>query len=226
MNPPATERPPVVLYVEDSLDDRELMKSAARTSQVKFGLALAEGYSEAVDYLGGERQYADRTRYPLPTFVLLDYALGTLKGTDLARWIRKKSRISTLPVVMFSGCTDVPEMADCYAAGADYCIKKPLRAEDLLKVVRGLDACLEHNPPLLAALADVAADPTVDRRALTTALRQGLADNSALRQQAQVRIAKLDLTMAVRKEVLKKIPFAPKTGQEPETPRGRAAGTP
>ena len=218
MNPPPAKHYPVVLYVEDSLDDRELMRSAAKVSHVKFTLALADGYSEAVDYLGGERQYADRTRYPLATFVLLDYALGTLKGTDLVRWIRKRTGISSLPVVMFSGCTEVPEMADCYAAGADYCIKKPLRAEDLMKVVRGLDASLGHSPPLLAALADVAADPTLDRQALTTALRQGLTDNGILREQAQVRIAKLDLTMAVRKEVLKQIPFGPKTGQEAGKP--------
>jgi len=216
MNLPATNRHPIVLYVEDSVDDRELMRSAAKVSHVKFALALADGYSEAVDYLGGERQYADRTRYPLATFVLLDYALGTLKGVDLVRWIRKQSGISSLPVVMFSGCTEVPEMAECYAAGADYCIKKPLRTEDLLKVVRGLDVCLEHNPPLLAALADVAADPTLERQALTAALKQGLADNRALREQAQVRIAKLDLTMAVRKEVVKNVPFARKTGQEAE----------
>jgi DNA-binding response OmpR family regulator len=181
-------------------------------------LVLANGYEDAINYLGGEHQYANRARYPLATFVLLDYALGTRKRTDLARWIRKQSGISSLPVVMFSGCTEVPEMAECYAAGADYCIKKPLRAEDLLKVVRGLDVCLEQNPPLLAALADMAADPTVDRRALTTALRQGLVDNRTLREQAQVRIAKLDLTMAVRKEVLKQIPFAPNTGQEPGKP--------
>ena len=64
----------------------------------------------------------------------------------------------------------------------------------------------------------MAADPTVDRRALTTALRQGLADNRTLREQAQVRIAKLDLTMAVQMEVVKNVPLAPKTGQESEKP--------
>ena len=215
MKQPGINHSPVVLYVEDSLDDRELMKSAAKACQAKFTLALAAGYGDAVDYLGGEHQYANRTQYPLATFVLLDYALGTLKGTDLTRWIRRQSGISRLPVVTFSGCTEVPEMAECYAAGADYCIKKPAHFEDLLKLVRGLDACLEYNPPRLAALAEVAADPTVDRRALTSALRQGLAENEGLREQAHARIAKLDLTMAVRKEVLKKVPFAPETGPEP-----------
>jgi len=212
MNPPALNGSKIVLYVEDDAEHRELMRSAAKACQVKFSLALAHGYYDAVDYLGGQDQYADRTRYPMPTFVLVDYALGSFRGTDLARWIRRQSSLSRLPVVMFSGCSEVPEMAECYAAGADYYIRKPMRFEDLLKVVRGLDACLEHNPPRVAALADMAADPTIDRQALTHPLTEGLGADKQLQEQARARLAKLDLTMAVRKEVLKKIPFVQKTG--------------
>jgi len=220
MNSPAINRPKVVLYVEDDADHRDLLRSAAKTCQVKFALALAHGYYDAMDYLGGRDQYVDRMRYPPAAFVLLDYALGSFRGTDLVRWIRKQSALSSLPVVMFSGFTEVPEMAECYAAGADYYIRKPLRFEELLKVVRGLDACLEHTPPRVAALADMAAEPKLDRQALTTALNQGLAENSDLQEQARVRIAKLDLTMAVRKEVLKKIPFVPDTQSKPDRSRG------
>jgi DNA-binding response OmpR family regulator len=214
MNSLTINRPKVVLYVEDDADHRELMRSAAKVCQVKFGLALAHGYYDAVDYLGGQDQYADRTRYPMASFVLLDHALGSFRSTDLVRWIRKQSGLSRLPVVMFSGCSDVAEMAECYAAGADYYIRKPAHFEELLKVVRGLDACLQHNPPLVAALADMAADPTVDRQALNTALREGLAGNRELQEQARARLAKLDLTMAVRTEVLKKSPAGPKAQEQ------------
>ena len=214
MKPAAIHRAPIVLYVDDDADHRELMRLAAKESQVKFGLALAHGFQDALDYLGGRDKYVDRKLYPLAAFVLVDYALGNFKGTDLVRWIRNQSGLSRLPVVMFSGCMEVVEMAECYVAGADYFIRKPVHFEDLLKLVRGLDACLEHQPPRLAALADVAADPTVDRQALTTALRDGLAENSALQEQARARLAKLDLTMAVRKEVLKQIAFVPGTAEE------------
>jgi DNA-binding response OmpR family regulator len=218
MKPTARSGPAIVLYVEDDPSHRELLRSAAKSCQAKFGLALCDGFYDAVDYLGRQGKYADWIRYPPATLVLLDYALGTFKGTDLVRWVRKQSALSTLPVVMFSGSTEVAVMAECYVAGADYYIRKPARAEDLLKIVRGLDACLEHNPPRVAALADVAADPTMDRQALTNALRDGLAENHALREQARVRLAKLDLTMAVRKEVLKAIPFKPKAGDGPKQP--------
>jgi len=223
--PPATlKRMPVVRYGEDDADHRELMRSAAKASQVKFGLALAEGYSDAIDYLGRQGPYADHMRYPPATFVLLDHVLGNFKGTDLARWIRRQSDLSRLPVVMFSGHTDVRLMAECYAAGADYYIRKPLRPEDLRKVVRCLDASLEHDPPRVAALAEVAADSTLDRQALTAALRDGLEENPALMEQARVRVAKLDLTMAVREEVLKKISFVPGSGEtklsKPDSPKG------
>jgi DNA-binding response OmpR family regulator len=220
MKPGAINRPPVVLYVEDDADHRDLMRLAAKECQVKFGLALAHGFQDALDYLGGQDKYVDRRLYPLAACIVLDYALGNFKGTDLARWIRKQSGLSHLPVVMFSGCMEVVEMAECYVAGADYFIRKPVHFGDLLKVVRGLDACLEHQPPRLAALADVAADPTVDRQALSTALQDGLAQNRALQEQARTRLAKLDLTMAVRKEVLKKIPFVPETGPKTDPSGG------
>jgi len=136
----------------------------------------------------------------LPAFALVDYALGSFKGTELARWIRKQVSLSGIPVVMFSGCTEVSQMAECYAAGADYYIKKPQRFEDLLKIVRGLEASLEHNPPRVATLAEMAADPRVDSEALKTALSDGLAYDSVLREQAHARLAKLDLTIAVREQ--------------------------
>ena len=117
----------VVLYVGDDAEHRELMRAATKACQAKFGLAMAHGLYDSMDYLGGQGKYADRLRYPLPAFTLVDYALGSFKGTELARWIRKQVSLSGLPVVMFSGCTEVPQMAECYAAGADYYIKKPQR---------------------------------------------------------------------------------------------------
>jgi DNA-binding response OmpR family regulator len=210
MNAAPGNRPSIVLYVEDDVEQRELLRSAAKTCKAKFGLALAAGLADAIEYLGGQDKYADLKRYPAATLVLLDYTLGTFKGTDLVRWIRKQREIAKLPVIMFSNSEEVKQMSECYAAGADYYIKKPTRFEDLLKIARGLDACLEHKPPRVAALADMAADPTLDRQALTMALREGITESSALREQARERIAKLDLTMAVRKEVLKQIPFQPR----------------
>ena len=194
----------VVLYVEDDADHRELMRAAAKACHVKFALGMAHGLYEAIDYLGGQGKYADRLRYPLPNFALVDFALGSFKGTELARWIRKQGNVSNLPVVMFSGCTEVPQMAECYAAGADYYIRKPQHFEELLKVVRGLDACLEHNPPRVSALVEMAADPALDSDALKTALSDGLAYDAALREQARARLAKLDLTMAVREQTQSK----------------------
>ncbi len=196
----ATRITKVVLYVEDDAEHRELMRAAAKACQVNFGLAMAHGLDDSMDYLGGQGKYADRLRYPLPTFALVDYALGSFKGTELARWIRKQGNLSSLPLVMFSGSAEVPQMAECYAAGADYYIKKPQRFEDLLKIVRGLDASLEHNPPRVSALAEMAADPTLDSEALKTALSNGLAYDAALREQARARLAKLDLTIAVKKQ--------------------------
>jgi DNA-binding response OmpR family regulator len=194
----------IVLYVEDDAEQRELLRAAANGCQVKFALAMADSLYDAIDYLGGQGKYADRVRYPLPTFALVDYTLGSFKGTELARWIKKQGNLSRLPVVMFSGCAEVGQIAECYVAGADYYIKKPQRFEELLKIVRGLEASLEHTPPRVATLAEMAADPALDTEALKTALNDGLAYDATLREQARARLAKLDLTIAVREQTKSK----------------------
>jgi CheY-like chemotaxis protein len=196
----SASRTKVVLYVEDNAEHRELLRTAAKTCQVKFALAMAHGLYDAIDYLGGQGKYGDRLRYPLPNFALVDYSLGSFKGTELARWIRKHANLSSLPVVMFSAHTEVSQMADCYAAGADYYIRKPHQFHDLLKIVRGLEASIEHDPPRVATLAEMAADPALDSEALKTALSTGLAYEATLREQALARLAKLGLTMAVREQ--------------------------
>ena len=52
----------------------------------------------------------------------------------------------------------------------------------------------------MATLAEMAVDPALDSEALKTALSDGLAYDSVLREQAQARLAKLDLTIAVREQ--------------------------
>ena len=134
----------IVLYVEADAEHRELLRAAAKGCQVKFALAMADSLYDAIDYLGGQGKYADRVRYPLPTFALVDYTLASFKGTELARWIKKQSKLSRLPVVMFSGRTEIHQMAECYAAGADYYIRKPQRFEDLCAAWRLLSNILRH----------------------------------------------------------------------------------
>jgi two-component system, response regulator len=197
----------VLLYVDDNADDLHLMQMAAGEARVQFRLQMVNGFYEAVDYLIGNGAYADRGRFPEATMVLLDNALNGYKGADLLRWIRKQGRLAPIPVVIFSGHKEVPEMAECYAAGADYYLTKTGTFDDLIKVARCLDESLRCCPPQLETLREVAVRPELARQALRRELRAGLEKHRQLLAEHRACAAGLDATRAGQKERKKQIPF-------------------
>ena len=152
-----------VLYVEDDFNDRELMINAVNRAKPQFELRLQNDFDETLDYLRNRGLYEDRRSYQPPDLVLLDYSLGAFKGTDLLEWIRKKSKVQTLPVVMFSSNTDEQIVAECYALGASFFIAKTLQMTERLKLVYSLNLCLRTRPPLLEKLAELAISPAPPR---------------------------------------------------------------
>jgi CheY-like chemotaxis protein len=200
----------VLLYVDDNADDLHLLQMATGEARVKFRLQMVNGFYEAIDYLLGQSGYADRARFPQANMVLLDNALNGYKGADLLRWVRKQGPLASIPVVIFSGHKEVHEMAECYAAGADYYLTKTGTFDDLVKVARCLDECLRHSPPQLETLREVAVRPELARQALKTGLRKGLAEHRNLLQAHRDLIARMDGVRAEQKERKKQIPFIPK----------------
>jgi CheY-like chemotaxis protein len=200
----------VLLYVDDNADDLHLMQMAAGEARVAFRLQMVNGFYEAVDYLLGRAAYADRAKFPRTNMVLLDNALNGYKGVDLLRWIRKQGPLALIPVVIFSGHKELHEMAECYAAGADYYLTKPGTFDDLVKVARCLDECVGHSPPQLEMLRKVAVRPELARQALKTRLREGLAEHRKLVQEYRTLMAEMDGIRAEQKERKKQIPFIPK----------------
>jgi len=207
----------VLLYVDDNPDDLHLMQMAAGEARVNFRLQMVNGFYEAIDYLLGQSGYADRARFPQAHMVLLDNALNGYKGVNLLRWIRTQASLATIPVVIFSGHKEVHEMAECYAAGADYYLTKPGTFDDLVKIARCLDDGLRHWPPHLESLREVATRPELARQALRRDLRAGIAEHRNLMQEHRARMAEFDAIRAEQKERKKQVPFIRKDkrgGQE------------
>jgi len=69
-----------ILLVEDSEDDVFLMKRALKNAGITNPLFVVEDGQQAVDYLAGEGQYADRSQNPLPSIIFLDLKLPIKMG--------------------------------------------------------------------------------------------------------------------------------------------------
>ena len=92
-----------LLYVDDSPDDRYLLQRACRNGRVCFLLKTLAGGIEAIRYLRGESEFANRLKHPLPDLIFLDLKMFDMDGFQVLRWIRANPATRAIPIVMFSG---------------------------------------------------------------------------------------------------------------------------
>lgn len=148
-----------LLYVDDSPDDRLLLRRACRTGRVCFLLKTLAGGVEAIRYLRGESEFANRAEHPLPDLIFLDLKMFDMDGFQVLRWIRADPAARAIAVVMFSGSYLMQDIIKGYAEGADYFIPKPADFEALVKIVCAADKGLAADPKNCEALTRFAIRP-------------------------------------------------------------------
>src|SRR5204863_2351905 len=94
-----------ILQVDDDPNDVFLLQHAMTKAGVDNPIQVAHDGQQAIDYLAGAGDFADRAKFPYPCLVLLDLKLPFVMGLDVLRWIRRQS--GTLIVVMLTAsCSD------------------------------------------------------------------------------------------------------------------------
>ncbi len=148
-----------LLYVDDSPDDRYLLRRACRNGRVLFLLKTLAGGVEAIRYLRGESEFANRAENPLPDLIFLDLKMFDMDGFKVLRWIRTNPATRATPIVMFSGSFIMKDVVNGYAEGANYFISKPTNLESLVELVCAADKGLAADPINCEALARFATRP-------------------------------------------------------------------
>jgi CheY-like chemotaxis protein len=117
-----------ILLVEDSEDDVFFMRRAFKEAGLTERLEVVWNGEEAINYLGGIAEYADRTRFPLPKFVFLDLKMPIMNGFDVLSWLRDQTHLN-IPVAVLSSSPEEQDMKRARALGAAcYLIKPPTAA--------------------------------------------------------------------------------------------------
>jgi CheY-like chemotaxis protein len=96
---------------------------------------------EAVAYLGGSQPYVDRTKYPLPSLVLLDIQMPGTDGFAVLKWIRRQPAFASLCVVMLTSSDQLRDVNLAHFLGANSFLVKPLdfwNAAELWRTVERL----------------------------------------------------------------------------------------
>jgi response regulator RpfG family c-di-GMP phosphodiesterase len=147
-----------LLYIDDSANDRHLVKEAIFLTETPFAFYEADGMESAFLYFQSRIHDGG---LPRPAIVLLDYNLGNHTGTDLLHWLRTMKKITSLPVIMLSGSVGRPHVAECYATGANHFLSKPKNLERLKIIVRTLHLSLVslRQPGPIQLLQEYRPDP-------------------------------------------------------------------
>jgi CheY-like chemotaxis protein len=116
--------PNTILFAEDDPNDVFLLERVVRRNFPNHRLEVVPDGVEAMAYLGGQSQYADRARYPFPRLVLLDVSLPKVNGLEVLAWIREQPHWGGLIVLVLTGSDSQEHMRRAYSLHANSFLKK------------------------------------------------------------------------------------------------------
>ena len=142
---------PTILLVEDDPDDVFRIQRAFRKANALSPLEVVTDGEQAIHYLQGQGIYQDRDRYPIPVLVLLDLKLPRFSGFEVLIWLRGKSDLQHLPVVVLTASEYQTDIDRAYALGANSYLVKPPDTDALLEMVKAVDLfwLIFNRPPQL-----------------------------------------------------------------------------
>jgi CheY-like chemotaxis protein len=114
----------VVLVVEDNPGDAGMLQYAAERAPSGLAFHFVPTAEEAVAYLDGEGEFANRHAHPLPDLVLLDLSLPGMSGLDLLSWIRHHPLLNGLKVFVWTDAGEPESIARASQAGANSFVPK------------------------------------------------------------------------------------------------------
>jgi two-component system response regulator len=115
-----------ILMVEDNPYDIELTLRALKKRGLANQLFVVKDGVEALDFLFGRGNYAERDVSLTPKVVLLDLKLPKLSGLEVLQAIKSDPRTQAIPVVMVTSSADDPNIQAAAALGANSYVVKPV----------------------------------------------------------------------------------------------------
>ncbi|MDA1190331.1 MAG: response regulator [Candidatus Poribacteria bacterium] len=135
----ATSHAAIVLYAEDDDEDRLLVESAFRRSDLEVDLRFVADGEQLIDYLHRRGDYATPEAAPRPELILLDLNMPRLDGRSALVEIKKSPDLRTIPVIVLSTSTSPLDIGDAYDQGANSYVTKPSAFQDLKDVVQAIE---------------------------------------------------------------------------------------
>jgi CheY-like chemotaxis protein len=95
-----------ILVAEDNPDDAFIFQMAFKKAALPHGLQIVDDGQQVINWLAGNGEFADRTRFPLPDMVILDLKMPIKTGFEALEWMRSHGQFRDLPAVVLTSSDD------------------------------------------------------------------------------------------------------------------------
>ncbi|HKP35541.1 MAG TPA: response regulator [Pyrinomonadaceae bacterium] len=137
---------PVILLVEDSQFDVELLRHAFRKAGLSRAMQIVRDGVDAMSYLLGIGEYIDRQKHPAPNILIIDLNMPRFNGLELLTWLRTQPDLQHLLVVVLTGTGRQHDIDIAYRMGAKSYLVKPTEAEEFQSLINSFyEYWIAHN---------------------------------------------------------------------------------
>lgn len=139
----------VILLAEDNPDDVVLTKMALSQNNIANELVVVSNGREALDYLFGMGDYAEREGQD-PCLILLDLNMPKINGLEVLEAIRADERTRLIPTVILTTSNIERDLVKSYSLGANSYILKPVDFVQFAEAIKQLGLywlVLNEAPP-------------------------------------------------------------------------------
>jgi len=103
-------------------------------------LKIIRDGEEAIAYLSGEGDFADRERFPRPFLLLLDLKMPGADGFEVLRWVRAEPETKRLLVVVLTSSNLQADVDRAYDLGANSYLVKPVSFDEMVNMIQRFEA--------------------------------------------------------------------------------------
>jgi len=113
-----------ILIVEDNLEHQRITEYALKHNNIRGTFTVVRDGQEALDYLYGERDFADASEHARPDLILLDLNIPKRDGREVLRIIKQDPSLNDIPVVIVSTSDREEDVTYAFQTGAVAYISK------------------------------------------------------------------------------------------------------
>ncbi len=129
-----------ILLVEDDPNDVLLVQRAFQKAGLLQTLKVVRDGDEAIEYLRGHGEYANRQQYPLPFLLLLDLKMPGTNGFEVLQWVRAEPELKRLLVVVLTSSNLQTDVDRAYDLGANSYLVKPVEFGEMVNLIQRFEA--------------------------------------------------------------------------------------